>query len=272
MSEFREFDLTSELAALESADVNQRKGDKVLWLHGYTLNSYSWLPLWELLPGWHHIGVDLPGHGRSATITEFENLHDIGARLGAACQQHNIRHVVALSFGTVIATQLAIECPGHLHSLTLAAPSLAGAPQDDEVGKAYQVLFAHFYRNGTGESLTRLWMTNPAWRGIEQNPALKQSLAALIDQHSWAEIKSFGMMRLIDPVQTTEQLRTIQSPTLILYGDREMDAFKSCAKTLADNLPASTSIILPDTDHLCLLQVPQLAAQYLSKHLSANRR
>ncbi len=272
MNGYREFQLSADFAGLESVDEKQRQGEKVLWLHGYTLNSYSWEALWALLPGWHHIGVDLPGHGRSSAITDFENLSDVGVRLGAVCRQHDIRHIIALSFGTVIATQLAIECPDDLDSLTLAAPSLAGAPQDNEVGEAYQVLFAHFYRYGAGEDMTRLWMTNPAWRGIEQIPVLKAALAKLIDKHSWAEIKSLGMMRLMDPNQSEDQIRTIECPTLVMYGDREMAAFKACANTLDENLPQSSTIVLPDTDHLCLLQQPDIAALHLSKHLSANQR
>ena len=272
MGDFSEFDFSADFAGLESADASKNRGDKVLWLHGYTLNSYSWRPVWELLPGWHHLGLDLPGHGRSPAITHFEDLKDVGKRLGEVCQAHEIRHVVALSFGTVIATQLAIEYPDYLSSLTLAAPSLAGAPQDDEVGEAYEKLFAHFFREGPGEKLSQLWMTNPAWRGIDSNLALKQSLRKLIDQHSWQEIRSFGMMRLIAPPQTEEQLTHIKTPTMIMFGDREMPAFKACAKSLSDNLVNSTSVTLPDTDHLCLLQVPELATTYIERHLSAHQR
>ena len=48
-----------------SARVQPGSGPKVIWLHGYTLNSSVWLPLWRRLPGWTHIGIDLPGHGAS---------------------------------------------------------------------------------------------------------------------------------------------------------------------------------------------------------------
>ena len=41
--------------------------DKVLWVHGYTMDSSLWQPLWDELPGWHHFGIDLPFHGTSPT-------------------------------------------------------------------------------------------------------------------------------------------------------------------------------------------------------------
>ena len=80
------------------------------------------------------------------------------------------------------------------------------------------------------------------------------------------------MLRLMQPVQTGNKLESILSPTLILVGDREMPAFKACAETLRQKLPRNTFNILPNTDHLCLLQVPQLAAQHISSHLTANRQ
>ena len=33
-------------------------GDKVLWIHGYTMDSSLWQPLWDQLPDWHHIGME----------------------------------------------------------------------------------------------------------------------------------------------------------------------------------------------------------------------
>ena len=38
-------------------------GPAVVWIDGYTMDSTSWSELWGLLPGWRHLGIDLPGHG-----------------------------------------------------------------------------------------------------------------------------------------------------------------------------------------------------------------
>src|SRR4029077_8416311 len=43
-------------------------GPTVLWIHGYTLDSSLWADLWQRLPGYRHIGVDLPGHGSSGPV------------------------------------------------------------------------------------------------------------------------------------------------------------------------------------------------------------
>src|SRR5262245_51575468 len=109
------------------------ESDKVLWIHGYTVDSTVWQDLWALLPGWHHIGIDLPGHGGSRQLQDGEDLPSLGRDLGQLALEHDVRHLVALSFGTVIALQIAIEFPTSFASMVLGAPALAGGPQDPEV-------------------------------------------------------------------------------------------------------------------------------------------
>ncbi|MEM7404030.1 MAG: alpha/beta hydrolase [Pseudomonadota bacterium] len=240
---------------------------KVLWLHGYTLDSRSWETMWSLLPGWHHIGLDLPGHGRSNPVDDFRDLRQIGQRLADVCVEHHIEHVVALSFGTAMATQLAVEIEPKLRSLVLAGPTLAGMPQDPEVAPVYQKLFMLYHQGGDREELVQTWMGCRAWRGIDELPALKESLGTLVREHSWQELNGFGMMRLMQPEQTPEPLRDVPTPTLLLVGDREMQVFKDCATVLHDNLPDCDWFTLPDTDHLCLLQTPELSAAQIARHL-----
>ena len=102
------------------------KLDAVLWIHGYTLNSAAWLPLWEKMPSWHHIGIDLPAHGGSRLIREGESLSSLASTVGRLALGRGVRHIVALSFGTMVATQTAIEYPDSFASVTLGAPALAG--------------------------------------------------------------------------------------------------------------------------------------------------
>jgi pimeloyl-ACP methyl ester carboxylesterase len=71
--------------------------ERVLWIHGYTLDSTLWDEIWSLLPNWTHYGIDLPGHGRSPALSPGARLRDLGERLSAAACARDIRHLVGLS-------------------------------------------------------------------------------------------------------------------------------------------------------------------------------
>jgi pimeloyl-ACP methyl ester carboxylesterase len=247
------------------------EGDKVLWLHGYTLDSSSWGEMWRQLPGWHHIGMDLPGHGASAPMAGAWDLRDLGRRLGEYCVRERVRHIVALSFGTITAIQIAIEYPDAFDSLVLGAPSLAGGPQDQETGAVYMKLYEVYHRVGPGLEMRDTWMTAIAWRGVERVNGLQESLGGLVARHSWAELGTFSMRRhFARPPQTESDLRRIGIPVLILVGDQELPAFRECADILERVLPSASRRELPDTGHLCMLQSPGPSAQWIGEHLRAH--
>jgi hypothetical protein len=71
-----------EFGAGISARVVHNSQEKVLWIHGYTLDSSIWKHLWQHLPRWQHIAIDLPGHGLSAPIENGETLLTLADRIG----------------------------------------------------------------------------------------------------------------------------------------------------------------------------------------------
>jgi 2-succinyl-6-hydroxy-2,4-cyclohexadiene-1-carboxylate synthase len=263
----------SEIQPGIAGRIEPGEGDKVLWLHGYTLDSSSWGEMWRRLPGWQHIGIDLPGHGASEPMSGEGDLRDLGRRFGEYCLREDIRHIVALSFGTITAIQIAIQYPDAFDSLVLGAPSLAGGPQDQETGAVYMKLYELYHRVGPGLEMRDLWMTAIAWKGVEKVAGLRESLGGLVARHSWAELGGFAMRKQFTrPPHTEEDLRRIGMPVLILVGDQELPAFRQCADILARALPRSEHRVLPDTGHLCMLQSPDLSARWIEAHLRAHAR
>jgi len=248
------------------------EGPRVLWLHGYTLDSTSFQTMWSLLPGYRHYGVDLPGHGRSAPIAPGETLRTLGRRVADFCRAEDIEHLVALSFGTLTATQVVIEAPDLFASVTLAAPSLAGGPQDPEVGRTYARLGALYHSVGPGPALTDTWMNAIAWRGVEKQPELQREMRRLVERHRWSELRDWGMQRLLQPPQTAEQLGRVQSPALVLIGELDLPAFHACADILQRCLPRCRRVTLAETGHLCMLESPRPSAVAIHEHLRAHAR
>ena len=248
------------------------QGPSVLWLHGYTLDSTSWREMWSRLPGWNHIGLDLPAHGLSGPIVPGENLRTLGRKVADFCKREGIRHLVALSFGTLTATQVAIEEPEWFWSLVLGAPSLAGGPQDPRVGMTYAKLGELIQRVGPGPEMTQTWMDCIAWKGVEKQPALQVEMRHLVEGHRWSELRDWGMWRLLQPPQLEDDLRRIVTPVLVVIGEQDLPAFHVVAATLERALPSCTRVTLPDTGHLCMLESPDLSAGPVRHHLETYHR
>lgn len=244
-------------------------GEKVLWLHGYTLDSSIWAELWALLPEWYHLGIDLPGHGASAPIAPGTTIGSLAAQIGALAQDHGVRHIIGLSFGTLLALQTVIINPNSFASLTLAAPGLVGGPEDPHTPQRYRDLGALYWQRGPGPWMTELWMRNPPdiFSGTLAHPELRQQLATVIDRYSWAEMRSGAMRHMFSPEQTSDLLATTVTPTLVLLGDAEMPAFQNAAATIEAALPNCRSALIPQAGHLCLLECPDVAAPLLAEHL-----
>jgi 2-succinyl-6-hydroxy-2,4-cyclohexadiene-1-carboxylate synthase len=267
----------AELAHVRLADglagrVQPGDGNKVLWIHGYTLDSSSWSEMWRRLPGWYHIGLDLPGHGGSAPIGPQDDLRTLGRKVADLCREQDIRHLVALSFGTVTATQVLVEEPDHLWSIVLGAPALAGGPSDPDVGVTYGRLHQLYTQSGPGPEMTATWMSCIAWEGIDQQPALREQLGRLVHEHRWTEFKDWRILRLLQPPQREDDLRKIRTPMLILIGELDLPAFHACAAILQRTVPRCERVTLADTHHLCMLESPGLSAGPIERHLQMNDR
>jgi pimeloyl-ACP methyl ester carboxylesterase len=254
------------------ARVQEAEASKVLWLHGYTLDSSSWREMWRRLPGWSHVGLDLPGHGGSAPIGPEDTLHSFGRRVADLCLEHDIRHIVALSFGTLTATQVVLEEPDHFWSLVLGAPSLAGGPRDPQVALSYARLAQLHARGAAGREMREAWMSCIAWNGIEKDPDLREELGRLVENHRWLELEDWAMMRLMHPPHLEEDLRRIHTPTLVMLGELDLPAFHACADILERNVPSCVRLNLPDTHHLCMLESPGLSEGPIREHLLAHDR
>ena len=175
--------------------------------------------------------------------------------------------MVALSFGTITGLQLAIDHPRMLRSIVLGAPSIAGGPQDTDMARTYAGLFRAFHANGASPQMQALWMGCHAWEGVDQRPGLRERLGALVARHRWSELRDYAIRAFTEPPQHEAGIRAIETPMLVLVGDREMPAYRDCADTLRRLVPDCRHEVLPDTCHLCMLQTPELSAELTQQHL-----
>lgn len=251
-----------------SATIRDGPGEGVLWIHGYTMDSRIWRRLWDLLPDWCHVGIDLPGHGASLPMPDDLDLPRLGRCLGDFAQEQDLHHLVGLSFGGMVALQAAIERPDVFRTLVLGAPALAGGPQDRYAQARNLELLAAYRARGAGPWLGRIWMSpGPAiFEGVARQPHLQRELAAIIADHSWAELATGGMQRLTCHPQTAEALRRITADTLVLVGSEDTEAFRRSAELIRRAIPACHRVHLDGIGHLTLLESPETLWALLDTH------
>jgi pimeloyl-ACP methyl ester carboxylesterase len=246
-------------------------GDRILWIHGYSLDSRIWHELWCRLDGWTHIGIDLPGHGHSAPAPPGVDLVPLARVIGRFAKDQNVRHLVGLSFGGMVALQVAIEFPDVFASMVLGAPALGGGPQDRRIQALNLELSRMYHALGHGPWLTDLWLTWPSdiFTGASKQPALWRRLREIAGEHAWTELADRRMQRLTSHRQDATELRRIRAASLVLVGDEDAAAFKRCAELIRRAIPACRRVYLEHTGHLTLLERAATVHSMIDAHLRA---
>jgi len=247
-------------------------GDAVIWIHGYTLDSACWVELWEHLPGWRHIAMDLPGHGSSLPLDGAEELTSLARKMGSLAVAHGARHLVGLSFGTVIALQIALESPNAFATLTLGSPILGGGPFDPEIWSRYTEVKAIFRETGYGPNIRDHWIGSGAslFRGVAARPQLHEQLCRSVARHPWWELADDAYLRLWHTPQTLKELHGLRLATLLLVGEKDCDAVRQCAYLLEQVVSGCRRCDLPGLGHLCLLEEPVRVQPIIEQHWRAH--
>lgn len=252
-------------------------GPAVLWIHGYTMDSSIWAELWERLPGWRHIGVDLPGHGQSAPLAPGLTLAGLADQVAEVRAVTGARRVVGLSLGSCVALQLAADHPDLVGRLIVGAPTIAGAPSEPGTAERHRELRvlrrmapAISKRIAASELLADLWMQSPPdiFRGTEDHPELRKRLREVIVSHRWEELATGALGSVAAAVHTDEDLRRITAATLVFCGDEDMPTFIANAGRLGRVLADCRVEPVRKAGHLCLLERPADVAAALAAHLA----
>lgn len=246
-------------------------GGRILWIHGYSLDSRIWDEIWAHLPAWHHIGIDLPGHGQSRPLLPGLGLPALARSLGRFAVEQKVQHLVGLSFGGMVALQISIEYPNAFASLVLGAPALGGGPQDRFAQARNLELSRMYHTQGSGPWLRDLWMTPPPdiFTGASKQPALWRRLRKIVGEHTWTELADSRMQMLTTYRQSVDDLRRITAATLILVGDEDADAFKRSAELIRRAIPRCCRVYLACTGHLTLLERATTVHTMLDAHFRA---
>lgn len=219
-------------------------GEPVLMLHGGISDSEMLLEPLEPALGerFRILAFDRRGHGRTADTDNAFHYDDMATETIAAIETliAGPAHLVGWSDGGNVALLVALRRPDLVRSLVL-------------IGTNY-----HFDGNmptGPGGSEPKMLRD----RYADRSPDGGEHFAAVFQksQAMWA----------VEPTLTTDDLRRISAPALVLVGDDDLLTLAHTA-SLYESLPMGQLAVVPGTSHAVVLEKPELVGGLIRDFLS----
>jgi pimeloyl-ACP methyl ester carboxylesterase len=246
-------------------------GPTVVWVHGYTMSSQAWYPLWERMPNFAHVGVDLPGHGATPPWPRTATLGDVGSAVADVMREHGASRLVGLSFGSAVALEAALR-DAPVDRLVMAAPTINENVSDDVHARDRVMELARGRRAGlTRDRLAAIWMSSPPdiFTGLSRHPAAWRHLAGVIGRHTFDEYLDGSMIGILASVQDDAMLSTVRARTTVIVGSDDMPRFLRNAERLRSGIADCAVHVLPGVGHIPLFEQPDQTVAIMSEFLAA---
>ena len=245
-------------------------GPALGWIHGYTMDAGVFADIWPLLPGFRHVGVDLPGHGRSADWPAGTPLTVMATAVARTLAENQVRAVVAVSMGTMVAFEMAIERLLPLDKLVLVAPALVGMPAGAGTAELYERLTLLRRIGATPGQLARVWMNAPTgiFAALQEKPEAHTAMSTVVARHGWAALDEGGPAAFYREPQELADLPGSARELLLITGGRDMPEFRALAGKLEDGLPGARVAHFPNAGHLPLFEDPAAVAPAVAAFLA----
>ncbi len=248
------------------------EGEPVVLWHSLLCDGGMWrLVEPALAERYRVISIDGPGHGRSAPIHApftLEDCADAAVEVLDALEVDRA-HWVGLSWGGMTGMRLALAHPERVRSLSLLDTS--AAPEVLRKVPSYLVMTAIARRFGAiGFLIDRIEriMFHPqtlASARAEVVTPFREHLAAMDPASTGHCVDAVILKR----GELRDQLWRIDSPTLVVVGDRDIATPLPRAREIAEKIPGARLEIVAGAGHLSALEQPARIAELLLDHLAS---
>ncbi len=222
---------------------------KIVFVHGWGMNSMVWQPLIEDLPDWMDVEcIDLPGHG-SANQQAFRTLDDLVAELAKKVNQPVVW--VGWSLGGLAVMQLALQYPEKVKAMMLVASSPCFVHKADWSCAMDQSVFDGFADELEKDfsGTIRRFLTLQV-RGSESGRKVLKSLREKVLAQPSANIAALraglGVLKTTD---LSEQLKNIKPPVSWALGGRDTLIKPALSEKLKSITPAAEIVVYEQAAH-----------------------
>jgi len=237
------------------------RGKPLVLVHAGFLNMRMWDALVPAFtPHYRVITIDMPGHGKTTGVDTILLVADaIRTVLDSLHIQKTA--IAGVSMGAAATLDFVIRHPARVTKAILVSPGLNGWQKFimldsisvqcfNEIDKAADT------KNDTvmAAMMVKYWFDGPFRTPADVDPAARKYIYDATRQnvalHNLNGLPNFATPRAAD------MLQTIQTPVLIMDGDKDVPLVMSTGKILNDNIKGSKRIIFPGAGHMINLEMP----------------
>jgi 3-oxoadipate enol-lactonase/4-carboxymuconolactone decarboxylase len=212
------------------------------------------------------LAIDHPGHGESPAVTEPFTIPDLATAVLDVIDElgDSEFHLAGISLGGAVALEIALREPTRVQSLTIVCSGARIGSPAGWVERARDVRSSGTASLVTGSAAR--WFA-PGFLGQDAGVGAR-ALAELLD----VDDESYGYCaEALGRFDRTTEVATLHPPTLLVSADLDVVTTAASMRELADTIPGSTYLNIPDASHLATLERPAEIARALGKHLAATR-
>ncbi|MGH2583088.1 MAG: alpha/beta fold hydrolase [Anaerolineales bacterium] len=238
----------------------QGEGEPLLLIHAAIANLNMWdeqMPVFTQ----HFLVIrhDVRGFGETpdpaGNYTDHDDIKAFFDHIGV-----ERAHVVGISNGGRIAIDFALSYPEAVGKLVFIAPGLGGFRGEDDLVTAQKDAQAEeAKKNGdldsASELTTQIWIDGPSRSTHEVNPEFRRRAKDLIT-HTIALGIGEGIGDMARP-PAIERLSEIQSPTLLIIGDKDVPLMFEIGDVIERGIPNIKRVTMKDVSHLPPMENPE---------------
>jgi pimeloyl-ACP methyl ester carboxylesterase len=250
------------------------RGPPMLMVHGWTLDLEMWEPqAAALCDAFRVVRFDRRGFGLSSGCPSVAL---DPADIGSLCEHLAMDRVALLGMSQGVRAVLgfALTAPARISCLIVDGPpdySRKAVSADDDVPlNRYRALV----RSHGIAAFRREWSAHPLLSLTTSDPRMREILDGMIGRYPGNDLAQLGVY---DEVPTGRApIGSVDLPTLVITGDRDLPSRTRAADDLARQLPGAVRSIIPAAGHLPNLDNPEVynavVRTFLERNAAATRR
>ncbi len=252
--------------------IEKGSGRPLLLLHGVTLRSDVWAPLFhQLADRYRVLAPDLRGHGASTAGRDGYGVGPLGADIAAVLEGLDLRDAVVVghSMGGMAAMGFCGDFPDVLAERVAGLVFLATAADRviaPVLGPAARLLLERGQRmvdSGRGLPARATVTRRLARLAFGDHPSPKAvAIVAEMGQSMTPETLVPSLTKLLDH-DACAALRATRTPSLVVVGSRDLLTPVWVGRHLADQLPDAELVVLPRAGHQLMQERPVELAELL---------